>query len=286
MRVADVRFEDVDGLHAKITKSGSPIQANRTIALFSKMLSEAIKLRLRTDNPARGIERNPENKRERYLKPEEITSLEAALKKRPGPLANAIRLLLLTGARRGEVLGATWSQFDLDFGTWTKPASSTKQEKEHKIPLADDAVDILVQMRADAEATAKKTNADVGEHVFVAKAGRAKREPKENDRARPELKKFWAEICKEAKITGVRIHDLRHTHASILANSGQTLLDIGALLGHSSPVTTARYSHLFDDRLRRATNAAAASISGVKPRKTAKIVPLRPRRLRRPSRHG
>jgi integrase len=88
-----------------------------------------------------------------------------------------------------------------------------------------------------------------------------------------EIKHFWAAVCRKAEITGVRIHDLRHTHASILASLGLSLPIIGALLGHTQPATTARYAHLLDDPLRAATERLGAIITGAG-KKGAEVVPL------------
>src|SRR5205823_2183562 len=77
-----------------------------------------------------------------------------------------------------------------------------------------------------------------------------------------EIKRFWASVCSKAGISGVRLHDLRHTYASILASSGLSLPIIGALLGHSQAATTNRYANLMDDPLRAATERAGAVISG------------------------
>jgi integrase len=89
---------------------------------------------------------------------------------------------------------------------------------------------------------------------------------------RGDIRADWVEICKAASITGARIHDLRHTYASVLASAGLSLPIIGALLGHSQPATTARYAHLFDDPLRAATETAGAIVTG-KP--SAEIVPIK-----------
>jgi integrase len=77
-----------------------------------------------------------------------------------------------------------------------------------------------------------------------------------------EIKRFWASACRQAGIEGVRLHDLRHTYASVLVSSGLSLPIIGALLGHSQAATTQRYAHLMDDPLRRATALAARVITG------------------------
>jgi len=137
LKVADVTFNDIDGLHRKITKERKPYRANRTIALLSKMFSLAsTKWKMRSDNPCRGIEKNLEQPRERYLSADELSRLSEVLADHANrEAADAIRLLLLTGARRNEVLSATWAQFDLTNGTWTKPSSHTKQKRLHHVPL-------------------------------------------------------------------------------------------------------------------------------------------------------
>ena len=127
-KVAEITYDDIDGLHHRLTKR-APIRANRVVALLSKMFSLAIKKGWRTDNPAKGIERNQESKRTRYLSGAELDRLSEALAAHPDQhVANAVRLLLLTGARRGEVLGMTWGQVDFESGTWTKPSALTKQK--------------------------------------------------------------------------------------------------------------------------------------------------------------
>ena len=261
LKIAEVCHADVEKLHRKIAED-APYRANRTVAVLSRMFNLAIKWRMRADNPAKGIEHRPEEKRERYLSPAEIVRLAEALAARPGASANAIRLLLLTGARRGEALGATWEQFDLEAGVWTKPAASTKQNKLHRVPLSAPALQLLVDMR---EAI---TPRPASPFLFPGAEGKPQ----------GDLKKFWASICKDAQLEGVRVHDLRHTYASVLASAGIGLHTIGALLGHSQPATTHRYAHLLDDPLRTAAERAGAIIEGGgagKPRDSAEIVPLK-----------
>ena len=151
VKVASLRHNDVDRMHRAVGER-APYRANRAVAGLSKMLSLAGKWEWRSgDNPARGIERHAENKRERYLTPAEIARLGDALKVHPERAsANAIHLLLLTGARRGEVLSATWHQFDLTAGVWTKPYTGTKQKREHRVPLSAPALALLTEMQADA----------------------------------------------------------------------------------------------------------------------------------------
>ena len=135
-KVAAVEREDIEKLHAKIAKK-APYAANRVHSLLSVMFAKAIGWKMRADNPAKGIERAPEQKRSRFLTGAEIARLSEALAKHPEQAsANAVRLLLLTGARRGEVLSARWEEFDLAARAWTKPSAHTKQKKDHRLPLS------------------------------------------------------------------------------------------------------------------------------------------------------
>jgi len=264
LKVAEVGYSDVDGLHRKITKRGANYAANRTVAVLSKMFSLAIKWKWRSDNPAKGIERNQEVKRNRYLTVDEMGRLSAALAAHEDQqAANIIRLLLLTGARRGEVQAARWADLDLADGVWTKPGATTKQKTEHRVPLSAPARQLLADVRADAERAAKKKDRPLSEYVFPGRGGEGHR---------IEIKADWAELCKQAKIAGARIHDLRHTYASLLASAGHNLPLIGRLLGHTQAATTQRYAHLLDDPLRKATEGVGAIVSG---RPLAEIVPIK-----------
>lgn len=132
-------------------------------------------------------------------------------------VANVYRLLLLTGSRRGEALNATWDQFDLVKGVWTKPAHNTKQKRMEHIPLSSHALGLLKTMK-------KKSKG--GDYLFP---GKVKGQPLK------EIKKSWATIKKQAGIEDVRIHDLRHTYASHLVSSGLSLIIVGKLLAIHKP---------------------------------------------------
>ena len=186
-KVAEVTFTDVDALHRKISRAATPIRANRAVALLSKMMALAIKWGWRTDNPCRGIERNQEAPRKRYLSAAELARLTEALAIfEDQQAADIIRLLMLTGARRGEVLTATWEQFDLDEGVWTKPGATTKQKTEHRVPLSAPARQLLSRLRA---------RSDEGEG-YVFPSDRRDGKPREN------VKGAWSRLCLNAKIRG------------------------------------------------------------------------------------
>ncbi len=132
-KVEGVSRRDVESLHQSL--KDAPYQANRVLALVSKMMNLAVRWGWRPENPVRGVERFQEHKRERWLSIEELRRLIDVLDRHPNRrAANAIRLLLLTGARRGEVLAATWGEFDLERGVWTKPSHHTKQKKKRARP--------------------------------------------------------------------------------------------------------------------------------------------------------
>lgn len=241
-KVADVAFADIDGLHRKVTRDGGPYIANRVVGVLSKMFALAIRWGMRDDNPARGIEKNYEVKRKRYLSGDELGRLTVALATYSNQqAANIIRLILLTGCRRGEAMAARWADIDLNAGVWTKPGSTTKHKTDHVAPLSAPARQLLSEIDRRSEWVFPSEKGTAGHVVELATA--------------------WRAICKSAGITGLRIHDLRHSFASQLASGGASLPLIGALLGHSNPATTARYAHLFQDPQRAAVEKVGAIIS-------------------------
>lgn len=262
LKVSAVTHTDIDGLHREITNANGPYIANRVAALCSKQMNLAIRWGWRDTNPVKGIELNQEMNRERYLTYPELARLSRVLqdypmwekvrlgrdealrqgkkwawRRRDAPLAvreqscNAIRLLLLIGSRKTQLLSATWKEFDLTNGVWTKLGTATKQKKHHRVPLSAPARELLVSMPSHSE------------FVFPGRHGGHQKD----------LKTTWETIRKLADISDVRIHDLRHTYGAQLASAGLSLPIIGALLGHTKPETTARYAHLMDDPLREAT---------------------------------
>jgi integrase len=265
-KVADVTFADVDALHRKITKAGHLHRANRTIAVLSKMFSLAIRWGMCEANPCKGIERNTEHHRRRYLSADELGRLVAALAAHPDTqAANIVRLLLLTGARRGEALAIQWSDVDLTAGVWSKPPSSTKQKQAHEAQLSAPARQLLSEIRE--QQVAKHPKRPLGKYVFPGAGATGHR---------VELKKDWRQLCKAAQIDGLRIHDLRHSFASQLVSSGASLPLIGSLLGHASPATTNRYAHMFADPQRAAVERVGRLVedAGKKPA-PEKVVPLK-----------
>ena len=278
MKVAAITHDEVDALHRDITEiRGTPVRANRTIEVLRKAFNLAIRWKWRDDNPASGVRRNPEEKRNRYLNKTEIAALARALNEHAEPIsANAVKLLMLTGARRGEVLGASWEMFDLEIGVWTKPSAHTKQRKLHRVPLSGPAIQLLVELKAAAKRKAEADGIPLNPFVF----------PGANGRPLTDIKRTWVSVCRKAGLAQevekknrdgkvvkgkdgkpvmvwqptVRIHDIRHCFASILVSAGASLPLIGQLLGHTQVQTTQRYAHLFDDPLRKAAETVGAYV--------------------------
>ena len=274
-RVSDLASRDVETIHHAMRNT--PYRANRCLALISKMLSLAIKWGWRTDNPAKGISRYQEQRRERWLDTEEISKLADALDQlEDRPAANALRLLLLTGARKGEVLKMRWADVDFSSGRWNKPSAHTKQKRNEHVPLSPPALELLQRLKA-------RPDASMSAYVFPGNTP---------DTHLADIKKTWRRVCITAglveqrprlsasgkpvmdnqgqpvieQIPTARIHDLRHTFASHLVSSGRSLALVGRLLGHTQPATTARYAHLADDPLRDAVGAFGAVVSSSRPK--------------------
>jgi integrase len=178
-------------------------------------------------------------------------------------------LLLLTGARRGEVLGMRWDQTSFQRVVWTKPASSTKQKKSHTVPLTAPAMQILSVIREAAEAGPPVYHPDTCPWVFPSRKG---------NQPIGDIKHAWTTLRKAAEIDGLRVHDLRHAFGTYLASSGLALPIIGRLLGHSQAATTNRYVHAELDPLRAAADRVAARIEAAKGGEPAEVVPLAPHR--------
>ena len=223
----------------------TPVRANRVGEVVRKMFAYAVKWGWREDNPAMGFRRRMETPRERYLSQEEISRLASALDMAKDDRASGIiRLCMLTGARVGEVRQARFEDFNLEHLSWTKPASTTKQRRVHRVPISDEAAAIVRQRRLAVVKGAP--------WLFP---GDTPGQPVK------ELRRFWARLQKEVGIADVRIHDLRHTFASLLVSGGASLEMIGKLLGHSQMQTTQRYAHLMDSPLRAGVGAVASAFT-------------------------
>jgi integrase len=264
LRISAVGRRDIQRIHVAL--KATPYRANRVLALMSTMFGFAVDWKWRPDNPAEGVQRFHEDKRVTWLTSEQLEALERALSNYSDPnAADAIRLLILTGAREGEVIGASWDQFDLVRKVWTKPSHHTKQNKIEHVPLGDAAVALMKRIE-------QRRNGSV--YVFPGKQNEDSAGKLTLDRARVTLRRPWVQVCRAAGLAtsyvvqgkrkqltryrpNVRIHDLRHSFASHLVSRGESLHIVGKLLGHTEPKTTQRYAHLADGALRDAANRFA-----------------------------
>jgi integrase len=298
-KVTDVHDGDIEAMHKKITDERGPVRANRVVSIASKAFSLSLK-RLPGEtkpwrdavagNPCKGIERNPEEGKERFFSEAEIAALTDALAEHAGSATDCIKFIMFTGCRPGEAMKATWAQMEIEPGYWVKRSAHTKQRKVHKAPLNPPALAFLEELR-------KRRRAGDG-YIFP---GEIKGEPIKQiagiwDAVRERVTvAFWRsagndiakmvagletglkrsptieecqDIAEERGITlpagllDTRPYDLRHTFASVGAGGGLSLPIIGKLLGHTQARTTQRYAHLADDPLKEATKTIGAVISG------------------------
>jgi integrase len=260
MKIKAVTFADADRLHRSITRRGATYQANRAHRVLSSMFTLAIRWRYRADNPCRGVEKNREHPRERFLTEDETARLMRALDAdRDQVSADLLRLALLTGARRNELIALRWGDVDLAEGRWTKP--HTKPGERQHVPLNAQARAVL----------AARYERDPGvEQPFL-----RGRKLFSAERA---VEHCWGRVRAAAELEGMRMHDLRHSFASTLANRGVDLYVIGKLLGHRRVETTRRYAHLVDGTLREATERAGRAIADAARPRRPNVVPMRKNR--------
>lgn len=244
IRVAQLSDDHIARMHH--AARATPYAANRALAIISKLMNYAERKRLRPrgTNPVTGIDKYRERKRERFLSHSELHRLGAAL---AGPevvmrhslyARAAIAFLVMTGMRLGEVLKLTWQNVDYERGMLLLDDSKSGARP---VILGEPAIRLLAALpRLD------------GPWVFPGeRAGRPLYD----------LKKTWRTVTAVARLDNVRLHDLRHTFASVSAGKGGSLPMIGRLLGHSQPATTARYTHLVGDPVRELADRSAAAVA-------------------------
>lgn len=259
-RLAEVTRQDVRKLHHD--RRATPVEANSVLRLLSAMMNFAAAIGIQPDNsnPCRHVERFPQQRHERFLTADELGRLgEALAGYGTSPYATAaIKLLVFTGARRGEVLGLRWEWVDFERAEARLPDSKTGAKTIHLPPAALEVLQELPRIEGNP---------------YVIVGGK-------DGAALANLQKPWRAIRAAAGLDDVRLHDLRHAFASIAASSGLGLPIIGKMLGHSQPATTARYAHLASDPVKAAAatvagQIAAAMSAGSKP---GAVIPLRGRR--------
>ena len=241
----DIRREDVAALHRKM--KDIPRAANFTLAVISSFMNWCEKQGLRPlhSNPVSGIKKYPERRRERFLSEDEIAALGNALdqeeKAKGGNIyaVAAIRLLLLTGARKNEILTLKWDYVDLDRGLILLPESKTGEKAIVVNQAARQVIESLPRQKDNPYVICGRNQ---GSHL-------------------KNIKSAWQRIRNRAGLDDVRIHDLRHTFASWAALNGASLPQIGAVLGHKQAQTTQRYAHLVPESLRGLVDSVGNGIT-------------------------
>lgn len=257
-KVADVSRADILDLRNRLR--GTPGAANRVIALLSKMFSLAELWELRPDgtNPCRHVERFPERKMKRYLSAAEMDGLGKVLAEAERtqtiahPAITAIRLLIFTGCRVSEILTLRWSEVALDRRCLMLSDSKTGSKIVY---LNAPALGVICEARQRSS----------GPFVIAGSGGGHYQN----------LRRPWMQIRQAAQLEDVRIHDLRHSFASVAVGGGISLPILGGLLGHKQPATTARYAHLQDNPLRQASEFIGQQIAAAMAGQAGEVVELR-----------
>jgi integrase len=246
--LAEIDREQIERLHRTLKRT--PRRANYAVNVLRALLSFAVKHGLRSSNPAAGIKLYRENRRERFLTEVEIGAAADGISAAEadgtvGPFAAAgLRLALFTGARSGEITSIRWEHIDWQRRLIRLPDS--KNNEPRTIHLSDAAIDVL------------KNTPRVGPFVV---AGKKRGVPYKN------LTRAWGKARKFASLNDVRLHDLRHSYASLAAGRGVSLYTIGKLLGHRDPVSTQRYAHLARDAVQAVNDELGAAMQAAIRRK-------------------
>jgi integrase len=242
-----------------LAKGGAGV-SSQCVLLASTILQFAMDRGLRSDNPARGVKRPPVRRLQRFLSEAELGRLAEALDYEIASSGNvfvvaAIRLLVLTGCRRNEVVALRWRSVDFERGLLLLDDSKTGEKTVYLSPPALAILSALPRIAGNDFCIA----GDIAGKPFAG------------------IDKIWSRVRARAGLADIRLHDLRHSYASVGAAASLGLPIIGKLLGHSQAQTTARYAHLSDDPLRRAANTIGAIIDGaMASRKGAAVIPLHP----------
>ena len=243
LAVAAVERRHIDRLHFELRHI--PCQANRVLAIGSKLFSLAEEWQLRrAANPCKFVRKYREARRERFLSDAEFRRLGAVLDAMeadgslPVHAAAAIRLLLLTGCRRNEIVALAWRHVDLAAGEIRLPRSKTGPRM---VPLSPAAAEVLRALPRAAGSPWVIPGTKAGRHLA-------------------DLNHYWARVRRRADLADVRLHDIRHSFASRALALGESLPMIGKLLGHSKIGTTERYAHLARDSIKTSSARVADSI--------------------------
>ncbi len=246
MRLDEITSQDIAKWFAEKAAAGlAPATVDKLRTVFGRSFELARQWKLPgvLSNPVRDVPRRKHsNARERYLSAGEVKRLFKALDKSESPqLKNIVSLLLLTGARKTELLTAKWEQIDLERRTWLIP--TTKTGKPRYVPLSQSAIDNIEALPRWAGCPWLLPNPDTLKPYT-------------------DIKRSWEKARDAAGLYDFRIHDLRHSAASFMINAGIDLYAVGRVLGHADHRSTQRYSHVANDTLMKAVEAGAANMMG------------------------
>jgi integrase len=249
-RLSTISARDISTFLTQQKERTSSTTANHYATLIKRMFNLAVKWGLLEKSPATALDRFKEKPhRERYLTREELPRFLKALDDVEDGLSKAaIKLLLFTGGRKGEITSLRYDQWKLDEKRLFLP--DTKNGRSRSIILNDRAIAVLKGLKKNKDTTTRTKESD---YLFPSKKGT--RRPHIYDLRTP-----FERTCIAAGIEGLRIHDLRHSFATLALQGGASLYDVSKLLGHSDVSMTQRYAHMADDSLQTATDNMARVI--------------------------
>ncbi len=237
--------QEIQAFHTAILAEGlAAASADHHVKLLRQSLNLAIEWDMLDKNPAAKVPLfNVDNKVEHYLDDEQLGRLLAVLRSPDSPrsVCQIALFLLSTGARLNEALSAKWADIDRAKRVWRIPATVSKSRQIRVVPLNDSALEVLAELDTES----------VFDHLFV---------NRQTGSPYTTIMKVWSRLRAKAGLPFLRIHDLRHMYASFLINSGRTLYEVQACLGHSDPKVTMRYSHLSSKSMQEAANTASVAI--------------------------
>ena len=257
--VQAVNASDIDRLHASIGEHAK-VMANRVVSALNTLFefAERWDLRPENSNPCRRVVKFREQPRERYLSERELARVGTVMREFEAErgtgwrMVAPLRVLILTGARHGEIRRLRWDEIDEAAGVLRLKDSKSGAKTLQVSPIV---MDLIAGLERRSEFVFPRT--DGSEPV-----------------AQSVTQKVWVKIRARAGLEDVRIHDLRHTFASAGVNSGLSLPIIGKLLGHSRILTTERYSHLSADPVRAGADRIAKKLSAALDGELAEVVPI------------
>jgi integrase len=258
LRLSAITSRDISSFQAKVKEQCNSTTANHYLILVRRMLNLAVKWGLLEKNPASGVDKFKElPHRERYLTKEELPRFLRSLDLQDDRLSvAAIKLLLFTGCRKGEILALRWE--DVQEGRLFLPMP--KNGKSRSVILNAKAKEVIAGLRERKEQVPLTRDSL---YVFPSRDGSRKKHI-------IDLRVPFEKVCEAAGIEGLRIHDLRHSFATIAVMAGASLYDVQKLLGHSDVSMTQRYAHMVDDSLKRATENVSQVIQGASGETTTK----------------